>query len=438
MDKKDLASLHHVTKIYNVHMTKTNSDVAVIGGGPAGMMAAIQASNNHKTILLEKNHDLGQKLLLTGHGRCNLTAAMYDVDLFINQITRNGEFLYSCLYEFGVRQTIDFFESHGVPIKQERGKRIFPQSDKAEDIVNCLKDTLGQNQVEIHLNTQVQQIQKQEDLFIVKTADSVIQSKAVIITTGGLSYPATGSTGEGYEWAKQLGHNIITPTPALVPLIVKEEWVEHLQGLSLKNVNISIYQNNKKQTERFGEALFTDKGMSGPIIIDMSEEIGKLLTKGDIELRIDFKPALSFPQLDNRLIREFDNNGKKMFKNVLENLLPQKAISTFIQLTEIPASKPCHQITGEERNKLLHLLKEFTLHVDSLFDIEYAIVTAGGIDLKQIDSQTMQSKVVDKLFFAGEILDVHGPTGGYNLQICWSTGYVAGKNAAKHINKQTT
>ncbi len=415
-------------------MTEIYTEIAVIGGGPAGMIAAGKAAESgKKTILLEKQHDLGQKLLLTGHGRCNLTAAIYDVDIFIKNLRNNGEFLYSSLYQFDVRQTLKFFKDRGVEVKEERGKRIFPESDQAETILDCLKDYLGENKVEFHLNAQVQNVSKdkENDKFIIYTDDSEITTDKLIIATGGLSYPVTGSSGDGYKWAEKLGHTVNELRPALVPLTVKEEWIGYLQGLSLKNVNISVYQNDKKQMERFGEALFTDKGMSGPIIIDMSAKIGQLLKNGDVELRIDFKPALSYPQLDKRLLREFDKNGKKMFKNILMELLPQKAIPTFIQLSEIPAGKPCHQITGEERNRLLHLFKRFTLHVDDLLGVKYAIVTAGGVELKDVNPQTMESKLLKNLYFAGEILDVHGPTGGYNLQICWTTGYVAGQNAAK-------
>jgi hypothetical protein len=414
-------------------MTEIYTEIAVIGGGPAGMIAAGKAAKSgQKTILLEKQPNLGEKLLLTGHGRCNLTATIYEVDSFIKDLRNNGEFLYSSLYQFDVRQTLKFFKDRGVEVKEERGKRIFPKSDQAQTILDCLKDYLGENKVEFHLNAQVQNVakDKENDKFIIYTGDSEITTDKLIIATGGLSYPVTGSSGDGYKWAEKLGHTINELRPALVPLTVKEEWIGYLQGLSLKNVNISVYQNDKKQEERFGEAIFTDKGMSGPIIIDMSAKIGQLLKNGEVELRIDFKPALSYPKLDKRLLREFDKNGKKMFKNILTELLPQKAIPTFIQLSEIPAGKACHQITGEERNRLLHLLKNFTLHVEDLLGIKYAIVTAGGVELKDIDPQTMESKLLENLYFAGEILDVHGPTGGYNLQICWTTGYVAGQNAA--------
>jgi hypothetical protein len=418
-------------------MHKIQTDIAVIGGGPAGMTAAGKAGEKAKTILIEKQHDLGQKLLLTGGGRCNITTSITDVQAFIDEIGDKGDFLYSSLYKFGVKQTLEFFNDLGVETKEERGKRVFPKSDKAETVLNALKDNLGRNKVEFHLNTQVNEIKKAQEQFHIFTDDSEVIAKKVIVATGGLSYPVTGSSGDGYDWARDLGHNVIPPKPALSSVVIKEKWINKLQGLSLKNVRISIYQNNKKQIDRFGEAIFTDFGMSGPIIIDMSEEIGELLRndKGDLELQIDFKPALDYPKLDRRLLRELDQNGKKMFKNILSELLPSKIIPTFIKLSGIPASKPGHQITGPERSKLLHLLKELTLQVESLGDIKYAIITAGGIDLKEVDPKTMESKLVNGLYFAGEVLDINGPTGGFNLQICWSTGYVSGESAAKSLSE---
>jgi hypothetical protein len=412
-------------------------DIAIIGGGPAGMMAAGRAGEfEAQTLLVEKNHELGQKLLLTGRGRCNLTTSIKDVSQFVKKIGPKGDFLYSALYKFGVKQTLEFFNKLNVELKEERGKRIFPKSNKASTILNALKDFLGKNGIEIYLNTPIQDIEQEDDHFSFKSGNSTVECKKLIIATGGLSYPSTGSTGCGYKWAAKLGHTIVSPKPALVGTKVREEWISDLEGLSLKNVKIAIYQNDKKQMDRFGEALFTGSGVSGPIVIDMSKDIGKLLQDSNkpLEMRIDFKPALSFPKLDKRLIRELNENGKKMFKNILPSLLPSKIIPTILDLSNIPANKPCHQITSEERNRLLHLLKELTLEIEGLVDIKRAIITDGGIELKEINPQTMESKIVPNLYFAGEIIDIVGPTGGFNLQICWSTGYTAGESAAKSLD----
>lgn len=415
-------------------MSKTEEkyDVAVIGGGPAGMMAAgTAAANGAKVILIEKNQTLGKKLLITGKGRCNITNAQKDNRQFIKELGPNGPFLFSVLANFNPKQVINFFESHGVKTKVERGGRVFPDSDKSVDVLNALKKYLSENNVTILNDTKVIGfLSDKNSIKKIKLANHEIVAKQYIITTGGLAYPQTGSTGDGYQWAKNLGHSINKPSAALVPILTKEKWVKNLEGLSLKNVNISVYQNNKKIADRFGEALFTDQGMSGPIILDLSQIVGSLLANGETILKINFKPALDLATLDKRIQNDFAQNPNKTFKNSFDELLPKKLIPIFVKLTQINENKKSGQLTREERKIVIKFLTEFTLTVDQLDSFEKAIVTAGGINLKEIDPKTMKSKIINNLFFAGEIIDLNGPTGGFNLQIAFSTGFTAGKNSA--------
>ncbi len=395
------------------------------------MMAAGRAAQcGARVALLEKNHSLGQKLLLTGKGRCNITNAEYDQRKFIAQFGVQGKFLYPALHAFGVQDTIQFFEQRGLPTKLERGNRIFPVSDKAADVRQVLMSFLAETGVSIIKPAAVKNLIK-TGRRIDKLEFSQTEMRAVsyIVCSGGLSYPATGSQGAGLRWAERLGHTLTTPEPALVPLIIEEPWVKELQGLSLKNVQISVYQANRKKDERFGEALFTHQGMSGPIILDMSKNIGKLLN-GAVYLHIDLKPALEYSALDARLQRDLRENSSKLFKNSLHKLLPKKLIPVIIRLSGVDPGKKAGDITREERRRLLHLLKQLQLQVRGLAGFEKAIITAGGISLSEINPQTLRSKLIDNLYFAGEILDIDGPTGGYNLQLCWSTGYLAGENAA--------
>jgi predicted Rossmann fold flavoprotein len=416
-------------------MTHEQFDLAVIGGGPAGLMAAgAAAESGAKVVLLEKNERLGKKLLISGKGRCNITASEYNIPAFIEAFGKKGKFLYSALQAFGVEAVIRFFNDRGLTTKVERGKRVFPANDQAADVLQVLSGFLKEKKVKVLTNcAAVKLIKKGSKISRVKTADAVILADQYILCTGGLSYPSTGSSGEGYHWAKELGHSIIAPAPALVPLRVKELWAKDLQGLGLRNARIAVYQNNKKRDERFGEALFTHKGLSGPIILDMSKKIGELLKHGEVELRIDLKPALEYPKLDARIQRDFKKKINSMFKNSLDDLLPKSLIPVIIKLSRIDPNKKVNVVTKEERNKLLHLLKELKLHVTSLLGFDKAVATAGGIDLKEIDPRTMKSKLIDNLYFAGEIIDLDGPTGGYNLQVCWSTGHIAGKSAADNL-----
>jgi len=408
-------------------------DVAVIGGGPSGMMASGKAGEaGAKVLLIEKNKTPGKKLLLTGKGRCNFTRAEFNERLFVEDFGKGGKFLLSALFNFGAEDVIGFFEKHKLKTKIERGKRVFPATDQAEDVLNVLIRYLEENKVQVMGGTRVVDLEREGNrIKRLVTSKGDILAKNFIICTGGKSYPLTGSAGDGYDFARKLGHKIITPEPALVPIKIKEKWVGDLQGLSLKNVQINVFQNGKKQDDRFGEMLFAHFGLSGPIILDISKKVGELLKLGEVTISLDLKPALEYPLLDQRIQKDFKKYNNKIFKNSLKELLPQKLIPVIIKLSGINPEKTVNVITKEERKKLVGLLKNLKMQALGLLGFDQAIVTSGGVDLKEIDPKTMKSKLIDNLFFAGEIINLHGPTGGYNLQLCWSTGCLAGKNAAR-------
>jgi predicted Rossmann fold flavoprotein len=409
-------------------------DLIVIGGGPAGVMAAGRAGENGaRVLLLEKKDRFGIKLAITGKGRCNITNAKFDIASLVEQYGPTGKFLFSAFNKFGPQDIIDFFHTRNLQTKIERGDRVFPDNAKAYDVIDVLKQYLQKNNVDIIANAHVDSIvvkKKRIEKVVLQDGREFIADEYAVCT-GGKSYPATGSTGDGYKWLSTMGHNIILTRPALSAIIVKEKWVKDLEGLSLKNVTANIYQNDKKVLSKFGEALFTHNGLSGPIIIDASKLIGDFLQKGKTEIKIDFKPALTDDVLDKRIQKDFQEQSNKLFRNSLDKLLPQKIISVIVRLSNIDPDKKVHSITKDERRRLVDLLKYFTLEIDSLAGFERAIVTAGGVDIKEVDPQTMRSKIIDNLFLAGEVLDLDGPTGGYNLQICWSTGFVVGENFNK-------
>lgn len=397
------------------------------------MMAAGRAAElGAKVVLIEKNEILGKKLLITGKGRCNFTHYELDIRKFAEKFGRNGRFLYSALAVFGVPEVINFFASRGIKGKVEQGDRVFPENGDAQDILNMLLKYLTEGKVNILISSEVIGFtQEKEKIPQVLLRDRQISADKLIICSGGKAYPQTGSTGDGYQWAKQLGHTVVEPAPALNPVKTSEVWAKEVQGLSLKNVSLKLFQNGKKQDERFGEMLFTHFGVSGPIVMDMSKNIGALLKNGSLKLFLDLKPALDFKKLDQRIQRDFQEFRGRMFKNSLKVLLPLSMIPVIIKLSAINPEKKVDYISREERNKLVHLLKELELTPTELLGFKWSVVTSGGVSLKEVDPNTMGSKRMKNLFFAGEILDLDGPSGGYNLQECWSTGYLAGQSAVK-------
>lgn len=408
--------------------------VIVIGAGPAGMMAAIAAADEGASVtLLEKNDRVGRKLNITGKGRCNLTADV-ELDEMIKGFSGNGRFLYSSLAAFSNQDLIRYFAERGLETKTERGNRVFPVSDDAGEVVAVLRKHLSAAGVKIQYSTTVQAIRIKDGEISGVVADTgKLDADAVIVATGGMSYPLTGSTGDGYRFAKTLGHKIVEPRPGLVPLLAKEEWIAELQGLNLKNVKATAYTNaGKVINEDFGELLFTAFGISGPIILSMSQAIGAHMMRHHetVSVHIDLKPALSIEKLTARIQRDFDAYARKQFQNALGDLLPSKLIPVFVQLSGIDPEKECSQINRAERAGVVQLLKHFVVTVHGTRPIAEAIVTVGGVDVREIQPKTMESKRVKGLFFAGEVLDIDGYTGGYNLQAAFSTGYVAGKHAA--------
>ena len=412
-------------------------DVAVIGGGPAGMMAAgTAAANGADTVLVEKNNRPGRKLLITGKGRCNITNADRDPRSFLAHFGKKGRYLHSALAAFGVEDAIAFFTERGVPVKVERGDRVFPESDRAGDVLAALREFMKKEGVRVASGHDIATLEAEEGRILRAAGpDATVEAKRYILCTGGMSYPATGSTGVGYGLARSLGHTIVQPRPSLVPILVKERWVREVEGLSLRNVSVALYHDGKKAGEEFGEALFTDCGMSGPVILDLSRIIGGM-TGGRTELAVDLKPALDHKTLEARVMRDFNAAPTRLFKNSLGALLPASLIPVIVRLSGVDPDKTVSHITRGERKSLVRVLKEVRMEVTGLDGFDKAIVTAGGVSLDEIDTRTMRSRIVENLYFAGEIIDIDGPTGGFNLQICWSTGYCAGQHAGKAINNE--
>ncbi|NMC31993.1 MAG: NAD(P)/FAD-dependent oxidoreductase [Veillonellaceae bacterium] len=408
--------------------------VVVVGGGAAGLMAAISAAENGAAVLvLEKMPAPGRKILITGKGRCNFTNRC-EIDDFPKFFPNNGAFLYSALRAFDNQELIDFFAAHGVPSKLERGGRLFPVSDKAADIVDALVKTARQAGVRILTGRPVQSVRLADGRVsgVIAGAETT-PADAVILATGGLSYPGTGSTGDGYRMAKELGHSVTPLTPALVPLEVTEDWIGELQGLSLKNVSALVRINGRKADSDFGELMFTHFGLSGPIILSLSQAASRALKQAprpEIVVAVNLKPALTPETLDKRLQRDFTAFARKQFKNSLGDLLPAKLIPVMIRLSGIAPEKPVHQISRDERRQLVELLQNLCFTIRGTRPVAEAVVTAGGVAVKEVQPKTMESRLVGGLYFAGEILDVDGYTGGFNLQAAFSTGFVAGRAAA--------
>ena len=404
--------------------------VIIVGGGAAGMAAAIGAGrNNHQVIVYEKNEKLGKKIYITGKGRCNITNAS-DMETILANVVSNRKFLYSAFYGFTNEDMIQLLEKRGCKTKVERGNRVFPVSDKASDVIHTLAREMEALGVEVKLRTKVTSLMVEDGtcVGVVLEDGKKVYADDVIVCTGGLSYHTTGSTGDGYTFAENCGHTITELSPALVPFNTKEEWARQLQGLSLKNISVQMKQGKKVLYESFGEMLFTHYGVSGPAILSGSSVVAKKIKKEPIQLIIDLKPALTEEQLDARMLREFDEFKNKQFKNSLVHLYPSKLIPVIIELSGINLEKKVNEISKEERLTLVHLTKNLVLTLHSLRDYNEAIITQGGISVKEINPTTMESKLVSHLYFAGEVLDLDAFTGGYNLQIAWSTGYAAGNN----------
>ena len=403
------------------------NDLIIIGAGPAGMLAAYAAaSRGIDTLLLEKNEKIGKKLFITGKGRCNITNDC-DISDFFSQIVKNGKFLMSAFYTFTNADLIALLKKNGLETKVERGGSVFPVSDRSNDVIRTLERIMKNAGAGLRLNSMVKKATKKGGVFHVELDNGeALACKALMIATGGKSYPLTGSTGDGYRFAQEFGHTIVAPRPALIPLEDMHHICPKMQGLTLKNIGFSLYQDQKKLYEEQGELLFTHFGLSGPVVLSASSFINH--TKQPLALRaeIDLKPALGMDKLDARLVREFDANKNKQLKNVMDTLMPQKLIYPFLRENHLDAEKPVNSVTKQERALLCHALKHFSISIADTRPIEEAIVTSGGIKVKEINPSTMESKLVENLYFAGEVVDVDGLTGCFNLQIAFSTGFLAG------------
>lgn len=387
------------------------------------MMAAFFAAKKEMVTLFEKNEKLGKKLFITGKGRCNITTTL-EGEEFLNNVVRNKKFLYSAIYSFPPSRTMEFFKTNNLELKVERGNRVFPKSDKSSDIIKCFEKALIKTGVDIKLNEEVLSVTKDEN-FIIKTDKGFYTFDRVIVATGGKSYVSTGSTGKGYEIAKAFGHKVVDFKPALVPIILNDKDLRECSGLPLKNIDLIVKKKNKVFKKFFGEALITHFGISGPVVLTASCYINRI-PNNDISLYLDLKPNLDFQTLDNRFLREFTNAPNKNLSNIMEKLLPKNLITPYLTRADIEATKKPSNITAEERHRLIKNLKEFPLSFNSIYDLNAAIVTSGGVSTTEVDPSTMESKIVTGLYFTGEVLDVDALTGGFNLQIALSTGYLAG------------
>lgn len=403
-------------------------DVVVVGGGAAGMFAAITAAQcGSRVLLLEKNDRLGKKLAITGKGRCNVTNNCLPEDVLKNT-PRNPKFLFSALRNFPPERTMDFFERHECPLKTERGNRVFPQSDRSQSVIDALRRGLRENNVVVRKATVQKIYEKDGAVTAVKTDTDLISCQCVILATGGVSYPATGSTGDGYAFAEALGHTVVPPMASLVPMVESGDWCAQMQGLSLRNVDVRLLTpNGKRIAEEFGELLFTHFGLSGPTILSLSAHVSQ---EEPCQISIDLKPALDEKKLDERILRDFEQYQNRTFENALVGLFPHTMIPIMVARSGIPPQTRVNSITKQQRKVLLTLIKDFRICISSLRPVEEAIITAGGVKVSEVNPTTMESKKVTGLYFAGEILDVNAYTGGFNLQIAWATAYAAGKAAA--------
>ena len=407
------------------------SNVVIVGGGAAGMAAAIAAAGiGHEVPLYEKNEKLGKKVYITGKGRCNVTNAC-DMETMLQNVGTNPRFLYSSFYGFTNQDIMDLLERNGCPLKTERGNRVFPVSDKSSDVISALSRQMRNLNVDVHLHSEVKDLLIEDGHCVgirLKKNNTKVFADAVIVATGGMSYQATGSTGDGYDFAKECGHTVTELSPALVPFEAAEDDVRSLQGVSLRNIEAVIYDGKKEIYREFGEMLFTHFGVSGPVLLSASSYVAKAIRKHPLKLVIDLKPALTEEQLDTRILRDFEGFLNKQFKNSLAHLLPSKMIPVVISRSGISPDKKVNEITKQERAALVSVLKQFQVTLTGLRDYKEAIITQGGISVKEINPTTMESKKVSGLYFAGEVLDLDAVTGGFNLQIAWSTGWAAGSH----------
>jgi predicted Rossmann fold flavoprotein len=405
-------------------------DIAVIGAGPAGMMAAGKAAESgFKVILIEKNKELGKKLLLTGNGRCNITNTEFNLKELVKNYN-NGEFLFHAFSVFGPKETISFFEKLGVKTKVEANKRVFPKSNDAEEVLDALKKYLTKNKVHITFDSEVIDVEcKNKKISKMVLSNREIIAKKYIFCTGGKSYSLTGSDGIGYKLAEKMGHAIVKPMPALSPIIIKEGWIKNLQGISLKDIKISVFQNNKKQFQEEGEIIFTHFGISGPAVLNISGRVGDLLEKGEVKIGIDIFPLLNHEQLVGGLEDDLKKYTNRTTKNILSAFVPERLAEALLDIMGIDKNKIANNMSKVERGLVAKTLKNIEITAKDISGFDQAIVTRGGISLKEMDHKTMKSKIIDNLFFAGEIIDIDAKSGGFNLQSCWSTGYLAGKSA---------
>jgi predicted Rossmann fold flavoprotein len=413
--------------------SKDKFDVAVIGGGPAGMMAAGRAAElGARVVLLEKNDKPGRKLLMTGNGRCNLTHAGLDTRGMVERYGKEGKFLFSPFTAFGVNEVMDFFARRGLPTKVEGDGRVFPVTDKALDVLSVLLGYMKEGGVKIKTGISVSGFERDGGRIRgVVIPDGEVAARNFVICTGGRSYPATGSTGDGYRWMTRLGHSITAPAPALVPVTLKEAWVRELEGTSFQGAGIFVYQGGRKQAGCTGDGVFTSNGISGPAILNLSKDIRRLLTGGEVRLVLDLMPGMDMKGLDAHMQGMFRENQNRLLKNSLGGIITLKMVPLALRLAGIQEDIAINRLTRDGRIGLCKVVKGLEMTVRGLAGFEKAMVTAGGVSLKEIDSRSMRSKLIDNLYLAGEIIDIDGPTGGYNLQVCWSTGYVAGGHAAK-------
>jgi len=432
--------------------TNTVWDVIVVGGGPAGMISAGRAAENGaRVLLIEKNETLGKKLLITGGGRCNVTNSEFDVRKFLEKFKDDGKFLFSAFSQHSVKDSLDFFHKRGMETKVENELRTFPVSDRSQSVLDVLVEYLRDGEVEILSNSPVSGIAVEDTrndndndaggkkiIGVILKNKKVLRAKNIIIATGGASAPETGSTGDGFAWLKDIGHTIITPTPSLVPVAIKDKWIESLAGISLTDIKISVFQNDKKHFFKKGKILFTHVGISGPTILNMSRDIGDLLKYGPVTIYLDILPSEDNGTLNTKLQELFKEHDKKKFRNAIASIVPAKLAPVIVDLSLIDPEKECNSITREERIRLINLLKNIPMEADKLLGTDKAIITNGGVVLDEVDFKTMSSRLFPNLYLIGDILNIDRPSGGFSLQLCWTTGYVAGNSAGHRAGSPTT